>query len=53
MHNLIQHHRENLYGLSTALHLRFITNHEYQESLEELQIFFEKRVDKALYPDEE
>ena len=37
MHNLIQHHRENLYGLSTALHFRFITNHEYQESLEEQQ----------------
>lgn len=52
MQNLIHHHREKLYELSTALHLRFITNHEYQESLEELQIFFEKRVDRALYPNE-
>ena len=53
MQNIIHTHQKELYNLSTALHLRFITNHEYQESLEELQIFFEKRVDKALYPNQE
>lgn len=52
MINLHWTHQKELYNLSTALHLRFITNHEYQESLEELQIFFEKRVDRALYPNE-
>lgn len=53
MLSLLHTHQKELYSLSTAHHLRFITNHEYQEGIEELQIFFEKRVDRALYPNQD
>ncbi len=50
MLNIVHHHNNKIYELSSSRHLWFITDIEYQEALEELQIFFEKRIDRLLYP---